>query len=240
LIALRELGAKSYSNRDVLSRALLEDSDAEVRRCAAETFGKFSYSWGLGALRAALDDTDVEVRRLACHSLTKYRSNDENTMQKLWHLMNNDVPDVRTYAAEAFASSPTSAYADKYIAALQEERARSSAAKALGKLREWKAVNHLCNALMIELQRDYPFAVECIVQALVDIGDQKAVPRLIKAMQFLLNKRECHANSAIAQALGDFADPSALPMLRETAEKHQCCASYTIVPVIERIEALNK
>jgi HEAT repeat protein len=241
-VAVSELGAKSYRSRKTLCQALMHDSDVIVRRRAAEVFGRFGYSWGLAALNIALDDRDDEVRKHACRSLSSYRVNDHATMQKLYKLMQDENKSVRYAAAEAFAKNAHAEYSPQLTKALSIAEARGEAAKALGRLREWKAVDELCEALKMEMQIKYSSSrtVIAITEALVLIGDRRAVPHLIRCLTDLLGTRDCHSRNKIAKALGDFAAVDALPVLRETVEKHQCCAKHFIPPIIERIEAIDK
>ncbi len=83
---------------------LLHDSDAVVRRTAAEALGKIGDHQAVPSLVLSLDDPSSIVRESSAHSLSQLGSLDMVTRERLAGLLVDPVPTVRNAAAQTLAS----------------------------------------------------------------------------------------------------------------------------------------
>lgn len=153
----------------------LEDVDDTTREEAAKALAELADRQAKEALSVALEDDYWAVRSHAGWGLTKIDG--AQALDSLLLLFNDPMMEVRDEAVEA-AASLGSDVVERLIASLKDERwrVREQAAKALGKIRDPRAVDQLIVAC-----RDRDGAVKsAAAEALGRIGHEKAVPALIK------------------------------------------------------------
>jgi HEAT repeat protein len=102
---------------------------------------------------------------------------------------------------------------------------KHSAAEALGKIGDSRAVEPLIDALMMDMWLQFPATI-----ALGDIGDSRAVKPLIKLLAIP------GANAPAIQALGKLADPSALQPLSAFLEDNEpALREWALEAVVETL-----
>ena len=189
-----------------LSKALLEDSDAEVRRSAAWALGQLEDRRGTPALSSALRGDDaVEVRRTAAWALGQVE--DASAVDALGDALDDTDEEVRSNALWALGQieSPEAVAPLTRVLRDGSPEARRTAAWALGQIESREAVAPLVAALK-DADEDVR---DQAVWALGQIEDDAAVPPLLSLLQDVSAKVRRQA----AWALGQIESPRAASAL---------------------------
>ncbi len=127
--------------------AALENSDADVRRGAAEALGKVGGARAVEPLVAALRDDNWRVRRSVAEALGKVGN--ARAVESLIAALKDDDSDVRQAATKALGKVGDARAVEPLIAALRggNQGVRRSVAEALGKIGDARAVEPLIAAL---------------------------------------------------------------------------------------------
>ena len=185
--------------------AALRDSDAGVRRAAAQSLGNIESPRAVDGLIAVLRDSDVEVRRAAVWALGEIE--DRRAVDALLPLLKDADAEVRKSAAWALGNIEDPRAADGLAGALGDEsvEVRRTAAWALGELELTAAP-----AGLIEAMRDAdPEVRKTAVWSVGQMGDARAVP----ALRDMLADASAEVRSGAIQALGEIRNADALQAL---------------------------
>ena len=202
-------GKDGETARDTLGLAALiaalRDSDAGVRRAAAQSLGNIESPRAVDGLIAVLRDSDVEVRRAAVWALGEIE--DRRAVDALIPMLKDADPEVRKSAAWALGNIEDPRAADGLAGALSDEsvEVRKTAAWALGELELTAAP-----AGLIEAMRDAdPEVRKSAVWSVGQMGDARAVP----ALRDMLADASAEVRSSAIQALGEIRNADALQAL---------------------------
>jgi len=188
----------------------LADSDADIRRMAAEALGKLGDPQAIPALAQTLRDSEWDVRCAAAEALGKF--NDPQAVPALIEALGDSDWDVRSAAAEALGAigDPQAVPALSVWAYAGEDAAQDALLtlghpalglpQAVAQLAAQGAWGVLIRALPNEKVR----------KAIVELGTP-ALPALIEA----LGDPSEEVRGAAAEALGDIGDPQAVLALRQ-------------------------
>jgi beta-lactamase regulating signal transducer with metallopeptidase domain len=180
----------------------LRDSDAEVRRAAANSLGQLDDKRAVPALLAALKDADAEVRQQSAWALGQLE--DHRAVSGLAAALTDGNVDVRRKAAWALGQLNDESAASALTAALHDADAdvRKTSAWSLGQLELRTAPPALIEAL-----KDSDADVRrTAAWALSEMGDARAVP----ALRLMLNDADADARRNAIHALGQIRDSSAM------------------------------
>jgi HEAT repeat protein len=186
----------------------LQSDNSDIRKEAAETLGNIGHSEAVKPLTGLLRDMNPDVRRAAAEALVKIGG--LTAIEELIVALKDSDSYVREAAAEILGRISNPAL-DPLMYALWEDnwQVRIEAAKALGQLRDSRAVNSLIAVLKYEKRSPQqgvtqdlsriagslsePFAAPAaaqdtrlrieVIKALGAIGDKRAVPALIDELQ---------------------------------------------------------
>lgn len=189
----------------------LRESNADIRKSAAEALGKIGNPRVIEPLIVVLSDLDSSVRYSAALALGK--TGDARAFGPLITALSDINPLSRTSAAVALGEIGNPRAVEQLIAALQDKfpSVRMGAAFALGRMDDPRAVGALISAL----QDPIPFVRWSVTSALEQINDPFTVGPLIAALKDPDSKvRRC-----AALALGKIGDPQALPELERLARE---------------------
>ena len=202
-------GKESQTAQDTLGLAALiaalRDSDAGVRRAAAQSLGNIESPRAVDGLIGVLRDSDVEVRRAAVWALGEIE--DRRAVDALIPMLKDADPEVRKSAAWALGNIEDPRAADGLAGALGDESAevRKTAAWALGELELTAAP-----AGLIEAMRDSdPEVRKSAVWSVGQMGDARAVP----ALRDMLADASAEVRSSAIEALGEIRNADALQAL---------------------------
>ena len=185
--------------------AALKDSDAGVRRAAAQSLGNIESPRAVDALVAVLRDSDVEVRRAAAWALGEIE--DPRAVDGLVAALRDSDTEMRKSAAWALGNIEDPRAADGLAGALRDEspEVRKTAAWALGELELTAAPPAL-----IEAMRDAdPEVRKTAVWSVGQMGDARAVP----ALREMLADASAEVRSGAIEALGEIRNADALQAL---------------------------
>ena len=185
--------------------AALKDSDAGVRRAAAQSLGNIESPRAVDALVAVLKDSDVEVRRAAAWALGEIE--DRRAVDGLVASLKDSDAETRKSAAWALGNIEDPRAADGLAGALRDEspEVRKTAAWALGELELTAAPPAL-----IEAMRDAdPEVRKTAVWSVGQMGDARAVP----ALREMLADASAEVRSGAIEALGEIRNADALQAL---------------------------
>lgn len=186
----------------------LENNNSDIRKEAAETLGNIGHSQAVKPLIVLLKDMNPDVRQAAADALVKIGG--LYAMEQLIAALQDSDSYVREAAAEILGKISNPAL-DPLMYALWEDNweVRIEAAKALGGLRDGRAVNSLIAVLKYEdggarrditeglseitsslakpfiapgMTQDIRLRIE-VIKALGQIGDKRAVPALVEELQ---------------------------------------------------------
>jgi HEAT repeat protein len=186
----------------------LENNNSDIRREAAETLGDIGHSEAVKPLIVLLKDMNPDVRQAATEALIKIGG--LNTMEQLISALQDRNSYIREAAAEILGKISNPAL-DPLMYALWEDNweVRIEAAKALGRLKDGRAVNSLVAVLEYEgrdtrrgmseeldeitsssakpftaagMTQDTRLRIE-VIKALGQIGDKRAIPTLVEELQ---------------------------------------------------------
>ncbi len=182
--------------------AALKDSDAEVRRAAANSLGQLEDKRAVTALMAALRDSDADVRAQSAWALGQLE--DKRAVASLTGALKDENVEVRRKAAWALGQLEDDSAAAGLAAALRDADAdvRKTAAWSLGQLELQTAPPALLEALHdqnADVRRTAAWAVS-------EMGDARAVP----ALREMLNDADADARKNAIHALGQIRDSTAL------------------------------
>ncbi len=173
-------------------RVALQDGDPAVRETAALALGRLADAQSVDTLIAMLKDKNLVVRKGAAIALGQI--GDPNAVEPLAEALK----DTDWHARLAAAISLGEIDLDILVNFLRDEntKVRRSVARALGKIKDSRAVGHLAATLHDKDMLVRDFAAE----ALGKIGDPRAVVPLINAI-----RRDAHPDvrSSAAKALGE-------------------------------------
>jgi len=189
-----------------LANALLQDSDAEVRRSAAWALGQLEDRRGTSALSQALSgDTSVEVRRMAAWALGQVE--DASAVSALGAALDDEDQEVRTTALWALGQieSPEAVEPLARVLGSPDPESRRTAAWALGQIESREAVAPLAAALHDE----DPEVRDQVVWALGQIESDEAVRPLTP----LLRDPSPQVRQQVAWALGQIESEEATEAL---------------------------
>jgi HEAT repeat protein/beta-lactamase regulating signal transducer with metallopeptidase domain len=202
-------GKESETAHDTLGLAALiaalRDSDAGVRRAAAQSLGNIESPRAVDGLIGVLRDSDVEVRRAAVWALGEIE--DPRAVDALVPMLKDPDPEVRKSAAWALGNIEDPRAADGLAGALSDEsvEVRKTAAWALGELELTAAP-----AGLIEAMRDSdPEVRKSAVWSVGQMGDARAVP----ALRDMLADASAEVRSSAIEALGEIRNADALQAL---------------------------
>ena len=186
----------------------LESNNSDIRKEAAETLGNIGHSEAVKPLIGLLKDVNPDVRQAAAEALVKIGG--LHAIEGLIAALQDSDSYVREAAAEILGKISNPAL-DPLMYALWEDdwEVRIEAAKALGRLRDGRAVNSLIAVLKCEdrgtrqdttedlgeitsslaksftapgVAQNIRLRIE-VIKALARIGDQKAIPALVAELQ---------------------------------------------------------
>ncbi len=204
-----ELGTDGRAAPDTLGLAALiaalRDSDAGVRRAAAQSLGNIESPRAVDGLVAVLRDDDVEVRRAAAQALGEIE--DPRAVDALVAALKDPDTEVRKCAAWSLGSIEDPRAADGLAGALRDAspEVRKTAAWALGELELTAAPPGL-----IEAMRDSdPEVRKTAVWSVGQMGDARAVP----ALRNMLADASAEVRSGAIEALGEIRNADALQAL---------------------------
>lgn len=208
LAALGDKGSRSDDPRAVaaLVRLLREDSDAEVRRAAANALGELEAEEAVPALADALrKDASADVRHTAAWALGQIES--AAAVPALVAALGDSSRDVRETATWALGQIEDSSAVPALVRVLRgnEIEVARKAAWALGQIEDPAAVDGLVAALSssdAELRQTAAWA-------LGQIEDGRAAPGLVK----LMKDSNSEVRAAAIHALGQLDDEAAVPGL---------------------------
>lgn len=159
----------------------LKDTDATVRRAAANSLGNLRSRTAVPALIAAMADRNKEVRRAVCEALGNIR--DARAVAALSRALNDDDPEVRNHALDALGEfTETEEISVQQIApSAQDARAdtRAKAAEMLGEIGDRSAIpilQRLLKDTSADVRRQ---AVEALGK-MKDSGSGSAMLALVK------------------------------------------------------------
>ena len=205
----RTLAQKQAEGRMVAALVVaLDDSNAEVRRNAAQSLGSLGDPRAVEALLQALrDDADAGVRKMAAWALGEIES--PSAVGGLSQaLRTDDSAEVRASAAWALGEIESADAVDALGAALRDANVevRRNAVWALGQIESAEAVEWLVPALRdtdVEIRRKAAWA-------LGEIENPAAVGGLTGA----LGDSDAEVRGNAAWALGEIQSPGAVEALR--------------------------
>src|SRR5438309_523239 len=177
----------------------LADPDDATREEAAQALIKLADPAATDALIEALQDDYWSVRMHASHALA--RIGGSRVVEALIPMLGDSIKECRDGAVDDFAAIGAAA-GERLVAALRDERwrVREGAAKALGLIKDRRAVDGLIAAL-----RDRDGSVRTIAaEALGRIGDPKA----IKGLMALFKDTSKLVRVAATIALTQIGDPT--------------------------------
>lgn len=184
---------------------MLDDSNAQVRACAADILGESGDARAILPLITVLADQDEHVRNVAVASLAYFDSQALPTLLKA--LSETTNPEMVASIVNVLGALGDGQVVNYLIDALRQDRAdvRQYATVGLDRLRDKRAVVPLIEALA-----DINGAVRAAsARALGAIKDKQAVMPLINA----LSDPEPDVRANAAQSLGELSDSRALSPL---------------------------
>lgn len=201
--AIGELGELEDKRAVLFLIGAFNDRDQSVRRAVASALGKAGDTRAVPALVAALKDRDGLVRFSAAKALAEFE--DRRAIPALIEAFNDsNQSEIESQVIFSLESS-------KDNHEILTERAytqRWDAARALGKLRDKRAVPALIGAL-----NDSDGLVRVsTAKALAELGDERGVSALIN----ILNDSDDLARACAAEALGGFSDDRVVFALMNT------------------------
>ncbi|MEG4597347.1 HEAT repeat domain-containing protein [Microcoleus sp. F6_B3] len=189
---------------------LVEDSDSDVRRMAADALGKIGDEKAIPGLLKLVEYSDSYVRRSAADALGKI--GDEKAIGELLKLVEDSDSDVRSRAADALGKIGDEKAIPGLVKLVEDSDSdvRSRAADALGKIGNDRAIGGL-----LKLVEDSDSDVRsCAADALGKIGNEKAIGGLLK----LVEDSESYVRSCAADSLGKIGDERVIPGLLKLVE----------------------
>ncbi|MBL0937723.1 MAG: HEAT repeat domain-containing protein [Gemmatimonadaceae bacterium] len=125
----------------------LRDSDASVRRAAANALGNLESKTAVPALMAIIGDANKEVRQAVCEALGNI--GDARAVPALTRALRDAVPEVRHQAIEALSEFADELDANQITPFIQDSRpaVRAKAAELLGEIGDRSAASALQNLL---------------------------------------------------------------------------------------------
>lgn len=188
----------------------LKDSDAGVRRAAAQSLSRFDDPITVPAFREALRDADAEVRAQAAEALGERK--DRASAPALADALRDESVEVRRAAAGALGEIPNSGAREPLLAALKDPDAevRGHAIDALARLGDQGAIEGLTGAI----KDPKPDVRAKAIEALTEFDLATPPAGLLEAL------RDPHPDvrHQAAHAVGHFQDERAVPTLRAMLE----------------------
>jgi FOG: HEAT repeat len=189
---------------------LVEDSDSDVRRMAANALGNIGDEQAIGGLLKLVEDSDSDVRRMAANALGNI--GDEQAIPRLLKLLEDSHPDVRRMAADALGNIGDEQAIPRLLKLLEDSHpdVRRSAADALGNIGDEQAIPRLLKLL----EDSDSYVRRSAADALGNIGDAQAIGELLK----LLEHSDSDVRRMAADALGKIGDAQAIGELLKLVE----------------------
>ena len=157
----------------------LKDTDAGVRRAAANALGNLRSRIAVLPLIAVLTDRNKDVREAACDALGNLR--DVRAVPALVARLSDESQDVREQALDALSNFAEELTASQILPALQDPRpnVRAKAAEILGQIGDRSA-----SAALTRLLNDASHDVrENGIEALSQLKDPSAGPAMLSALR---------------------------------------------------------
>lgn len=183
---------------DPLAARIKNDTRQEVRQAAAQALKAIGDAHAMELLMAMLKHEDPNVRHAAAQTLTKQELPDD-VGTRAWYAVTMQDWDM----AESLGKSAV----EPLVTTLKrdEDRARTAAARTLGRVGDDRAVD----PLFVCLQHCSHDACEAAAEALAQIRTARAIESLVAG----LSLPSCTARKAAAQALAKLDDVRAVQLL---------------------------
>ena len=186
-------------------RVALESNDARLRLCAAEVLGRIGSEAAVEALCSHLYDCDAKVIAAIRAALVRLQ---EKSILPLCGCLSDGRYYVRQAAVEALAEIGSPAI-PALIALLKKDhsqRARASAAEALGKIKLPEVTEPLCDALLSDHSSN---ARSAAAWSLGHIADASSIEPLARG----LRDRDLYVRICAATALNKIGEPEIIPRI---------------------------
>ena len=217
----------------------LSDSNASVRRAAAQSLGNLHARRAVSALITALGDKSREVRSAAASALGNLE--DAKAIPALTKLMNDESPEVREQAINALSRFEGEVPAAPMLAALGDSRAeiRARAADILGNIGDRAAIPALTKLLKdpsADVRRE-------ALQSLSRFADASAGTAMLASLDDANPDVRASALQAVRSARIAMTEATVLKLLADNSRdvRHQAVESLRDQPLLPAIvTALTK
>ena len=205
----------------------LRDTDAELRRIAAEYLGKLGKvdADALAALREALRDEHATVRREAAEAIGRLRHAD--SVPDLIAALDDEAWEMRWAATEALGKIGKPETVIYLVQRLDDTRGYvcRAAVDALGRIGNTAVVENLIQ----ELTHEKPYIRHAARDALKKMGDAQIVPFLLQSLKY---ESDAYVLKNTENAINQISDANAIPFfldaLREDSERVRQTAAQAL------------
>jgi len=189
---------------------LVEDSDSDVRRSAADALGKIGGDRAIQGLLKLVEHSDYYVRRSVAYALGNI--GDDRAIRGLLKLIEHSDYYVRWSAAGALGKIGDKKAIPGLLKLLEDSHpsVRRRAADALGNIGDDRAIPGLLKLL----EDSHPYVRSSAAYALGNIGGDRAIPGLLK----LVEDSDSDVRSSAAYVLGNIGGDQAIPGLLKLLE----------------------
>jgi HEAT repeat protein len=232
--ALGKIGAAANAAVPTLVTAL---NDAEVRSDAAKALGGIGPAAHVAVsnLISALDDPDRDVRWNAVIALGAIgRLAYEAVPRLLQALQTSNDRGYTCRIAEALGNIGDQQAVAPLIRTLENKQVRSSAARAIGKIRNPAAIS----ALLHQSFDDDSTVRWAVIEALGDIGTPKDKDVVNRLMKVLREDGHVAVRRTAARSLAKVGDPMSVSALKEALNDKEEFVRGDAQAAIERLEGL--